>query len=308
MEDKNSNIDKRIAAPTLENLLIDDVISMSDKKRFDKDKAYRYFLAQTGKVDKSTRSATILKILWQSAAAIAILVMVSYFSFRQGSEQLKNHLAEIVIEVPWGSRTKTYLPDGTLVWLNAGSKISYSQEFGMNEREVCLNGEGYFVVNRNEKLPFIVKTPELQVKVLGTKFNFQNYPGDKEATVSLIEGKVLAINQIHKEDGRLMATDQRIFLNKRNGEMHLDKVNAKNTAEWTNGYLFFDEELLPDIVKELERSYDVKIILTHPDLEQLRFYGSFIRKELSIDEVLETLSSTGKMKYRKNGKEISISR
>ncbi|MDR1200566.1 MAG: DUF4974 domain-containing protein [Tannerellaceae bacterium] len=280
---------------------------LSDKENFDKNEAYHRFLAHTEKKNVAPRRKISLRILWQSVAAIALLVVVSYISFRQGNEQLKSHFTDIVIEAPWGSRTKTYLPDGTLAWLNAGSRISYSQGFGVNGRSVALSGEGYFEVARNEKLPFSVKTDEIQVNVLGTKFNFRNYPDDEEATISLLEGNVLVRNHIKEGENIEMEPGQKVFLDKKNGLMRIIKVNARNTAEWTNGYLFFDEELLPDIVKELERSYDVRIIITHPDMEKLRFYGNFIRKELSIEEVLDMLGSTGKIKYCVNGKEIRLS-
>lgn len=103
------------------------------------------------------------------------------------------------MEAPLGSRTKLTLPDGTLVWLNAGSRITYSQGFGVGNRKIELIGEGYFEVKRNEEVPFLVKTNSLLVKVLGTKFNFRDYPDDAEAIVSLSEGKVALNNLLKKE-------------------------------------------------------------------------------------------------------------
>jgi ferric-dicitrate binding protein FerR (iron transport regulator) len=88
--------------------------------------------------------------------------------------------------------------------------------------------------------------------------------------------------------------------------MRLKDMNARNATEWTNGYLFFDEELLPDIAKDLERSYDVHIHLMAPELEKLRFYGTFMRKEMSVKGVLDILASTGKIQYTMNGKEINL--
>jgi ferric-dicitrate binding protein FerR (iron transport regulator) len=255
---------------------------------------------------EATRRRHSRRIWWQAAAAAAVLVGVSYASFRQGGEQVKSRFANIEVEAPLGSRTKTYLPDGTLVWLNAGSKITYSQGFGVSDRKVQLSGEAYFEVVRNEKLPFGVSTNELLVDVLGTKFNFCNYPDDQEASVGLLEGRVLASNQLKMGEQAELMPNQQAFLNKKSGDMRIASASAQHTAEWTSGYLFFDEVLLPDIVKELERSYNVHIAITHPDLEQLRFYGSFVRKELNIEEVLDILASTGKIKYSINGKEISL--
>jgi ferric-dicitrate binding protein FerR (iron transport regulator) len=278
-------------------------ISASDAGTFNKEQAYQRFLLRAG-----IRKAK--KFSWRpviyAAAAIALLFITSYTAYWQGGEQLKSRFSDVVIEVPSGSRTKMFLPDGTLVWLNAGSKITYSQGFGVSERKVHLQGEGYFEVTKDEKLPFGVQTNELYVYVLGTKFNFRNYPDDKEASVSLLEGIVLASNRVKKgKDVRLMP-DQEVFLNKKSGEMHVSVINAQHTTEWTNGFLFFDEILLPDIVKELERSYNVSIRIADPALNTSRFYGNFIRKEQSIEEVLDLLATTNKLKYSKNGKEIIL--
>jgi ferric-dicitrate binding protein FerR (iron transport regulator) len=200
-----------------------------------------------------------------------------------------------------------YLPDGTLVWLNAGSKITYSQGFGVDERTVHLTGEGYFEVTKNEKKPFRVKTEELHVNVLGTKFNFSNYPDNEEAIVSLIEGKVMADNAIGKNEQVSLSPDEKVFLNKKTGQMRILQHRAQSAAAWTNGYLFFDEELLPDIIKELERSYNVSIRITDKSLETFRFYGDFTREEQTIEEILNLLVSTNKLKYTIQGKEIALS-
>ena len=198
------------------------------------------------------------------------------------------------------------MPDGTLVWLNAGSRMTYSQGFGVDNRKVELEGEGYFEVQRNEKLPFFVKTKDLQLQVLGTKFNFRDYPEDHEVVVSLLEGKVELNNLLKKEKEAFLAPDERAILNKANGLMTVETVTASNASQWTDGYLFFDEELLPDIVKELERSYNVNIHIANDSLNKFRFYGNFFRREQSIQEVLDALASTEKIQYKIEERNITI--
>lgn len=282
------------------------------EQQFDKEKAYKRFLAHVNckKINPPYNQRNrkhSLQLLLYGAAAVILLLILSYTSYRKGADQVKSRFADIAMEAPLGSKSKIYLPDSTLVWLNAGSKIIYSQGFGVNQRNVRLIGEGYFEVTRNEKLPFQVKTDELQVKVMGTKFNFKNYPDDQEASVCLIEGKVQVRNRgIGKEEVNLIP-DQKAFFNKKSGRMRILPVKARYSAEWTNGFLFFDEELLPDIIKKLERSYDVKITLADKALETFRFYGNFIRRENTIENILETLASTGKLKYAIRGKEIKLS-
>jgi len=276
-------------------------------RSYNTDKAFERFLTKTKEVQKQKIQSKrrLLHPIWY-AAAIALLLIVSWFSYQQGGRQLENQFSDMIVEAPLGSKTKLYLPDGSLVWLNAGSKIVYSQGFGVNERNINLSGEGYFEVIKNEKLPFKVKTDELHLQVLGTKFNFKNYDEDEEASISLIEGKVQVNNIIGDKNNTHLSPDQKAFLNKKTGKMHISSINAKYTTEWTNGNLFFDEESLPDIVKELHRSYNVNIKIMDESLNTIRFYGSFIRREQSIEEVLNLLSSTNKFRYTIHEDEIQL--
>ena len=276
---------------------------------YDKDKAFENFrnrVESQKEIQSTSRRGFSLSALWRYAAVVAIIIAVGCISYWQGEVNVKDTFADISVEAPLGSKTKLYLPDGTLVWLNAGSRMTYSQGFGVDNRKVELEGEGYFEVKRNEKIPFFVKTKDLQLQVLGTKFNFRDYPEDHEVVVSLLEGKVELNNLLKKEKEAVLAPDERAILNKTNGLMTVETVTASNASQWTGGYLFFDEELLPDIVKELERSYNVTIRIANDSLNTFRFYGNFVRREQSIQEVLEALASTEKIQYKIEERNITI--
>jgi ferric-dicitrate binding protein FerR (iron transport regulator) len=276
----------------------------SDNKSLLKEEAWQRFLMRTGQTGKGMVSTGILRTIWRYAAAVAVLVTISYFTFRPGKKSMDNRLAFVSIEAAMGSQKDTCLPDGTLVRLNAASKLTVPNGFGKDERKVFLSGEGYFEVARNE-IPFRVQTDELQVSVLGTKFNFRDYADDQEATVCLLEGKVLIENYVKESEIIIMEPGQKVSLDKTNGDTKVAQVNAGNSIEWTKGQLFFFFLLLPEIVKVLERSYDVKITV-HPNLVNRRFYGSFSREELSITDILDILSQTGKFKYSMKGTVITI--
>lgn len=268
---------------------------------YDKDKAFENFrnrVESQKEIQSTSRRGFSLSALWRYAAVVAIIIAVGCISYWQGEVNVKDTFADISVEAPLGSKTKLYLPDGTLVWLNAGSRMTYSQGFGVDNRKVELEGEGYFEVKRNEKIPFFVKTKDLQLQVLGTKFNFRDYPEDHEVVVSLLEGKVGLNNLLREEKEAVLSPDERAVLNKANGLLTVESVTASNASQWTDGYLFFDEELLPDIAKELERSYNVKIHIANDSLKTFRFYGNFVRREQNIQEVLEALASTEKMQYK----------
>lgn len=276
---------------------------------YNKDKAFENFrnhVESRKKTQSTSRQGFSLSAIWRYAAVVAIMIAVGCISYWQGEVNVKDTFADISVEAPLGSKTKLYLPDGTLVWLNAGSRMTYSQGFGVDNRKVELEGEGYFEVKRNEKVPFFVKTKDLQLQVLGTKFNFRDYPEDHEVIVSLLEGKVELNNLLRKEKEAVLAPDERAVLNKANGLLKVESVTASNASQWTDGYLFFDEELLPDIAKKLERSYNVKIHIANDSLKTFRFYGNFVRREQSIQEVLEALASTEKMQYKIEERNITI--
>lgn len=276
---------------------------------YDKDKAFENFrnrVESQKEIQSTSRRGFSLSALWRYAAVVAIIIAVGCISYWQGEVNVKDTFADISVEAPLGSKTKLYLPDGTLVWLNAGSRMTYSQGFGVDNRKVELEGEGYFEVKRNEKIPFFVKTKDLQLQVLGTKFNFRDYPEDHEVVVSLLEGKVGLNNLLREEKEAVLSPDERAVLNKANGLLTVESVTASNASQWTDGYLFFDEELLPDIAKELERSYNVKIHIANDSLKTFRFYGNFVRREQNIQEVLEVLASTEKMQYKIEERNITI--
>lgn len=285
------------------------VISGKEDAKYDKRKAFEQFknrIADQERNDKMGHKEFRLSIFWRYAATVAVLCLVSYFSYWRGGASVKEGFSDIVVEAPLGSRTKLTLPDGTLVWLNAGSRMAYSQGFGVENRKVELTGEGYFEVQRNEEVPFLVKTNSLLVKVLGTKFNFRDYPDDAEAIVSLSEGKVALSNLLRKENEKLLSPNERVILDKKSGKMHIESSIALNSLQWTNGYLFFDEELLTDVAKELERSYNVKIYIASDSLKTFRFYGNFIRREQNVKEVLEALSATRKIHYTIEGRNVTL--
>lgn len=273
---------------------------------FDAGKAFTRFRNTVMKPAKSPRFVLFRNPAWRVAASVAVLVVVSLLFFRMGEQNLSRQLSLVTVEAPQGSRTRLLLNDGSVVWLNAGSSITYSQKFGVADRDIRIDGEGYFEVQKNEKLPFRVLTEDVQLTVLGTKFNFCNFAEDEEASITLLEGKVSFTATRDAEKLRYLNPDQRVVLNKKTGMLTISDVKANRAAEWTQGYLCFEDDLLPDITRRLERSYNVNIIIVDDTLDTYRFYGDFRRTELSVEKVLEMLSSTDKLTYQIKGKDIYL--
>ena len=170
-----------------------------------------------------------------------------------------------------------------------------------------LDGEGYFEVAHDRKKPFKVESKDMCVTVLGTRFNLRNFADDEEVVVTLSEGSVAIDNLLAKNaPQRVLVPGQRAVVDKRNGRMKVEEANAANAHQWIYGYLFFDEELLPDIAKRLERSYNISIVIENEDLMCTRFYGNFIRENQTIEDVISNIASTGGIRYRIDGKQITL--
>ena len=247
---------------------------------FDEDAAFTLFQQRAAifpKKEKPARRSFSWKMLYRVAAVLLVL-LVPFATYYQGKHTVKQNFSDIVVEASLGTHTKLNL--------------------------LTLEGEGYFEVAHNEKVPFEVCTKEVNLRVLGTKFNFKNYSNDEEVMISLVEGKVALQNGIKAMEELYLEPNERMVLNKLTGEMVKSKANVEYANIWRDNKLFFDEELLEDIAKKLMRSYDVRIEVAD-SLRDRRFYGDFMINKNTIEEVLETIASTSRMNYRyENGKYI----
>lgn len=309
MKEKQQHITDRnesgLSNLTDEELWVSSAVA-DDTQQYDVDQAFERFRKRTG-LDQSGRQSYKWYRTWSVAAvAIVLLGLITVTAYWQGSRQIQSNFSDIVVEAPLGSKTKLTLPDGSTVWLNAGSKMIYSQGFGVSDRRLAFQGEGYFEVEKNDEMPFLVQTHDVNVTVVGTKFNFRNYPEDEEAVVELLEGKVALENPLKEEAVRYLSPNEKMVLHKATGKMDITSAKVKEVTLWTENILLFDEDLLPDIVRELERSYHVQIEIENEDLKQTRFYGQFNQLEQNIYDVLGMLSETGKLKYHEEGKVIYL--
>lgn len=273
---------------------------------FDKEKAFSLFkekVRRSQAAGKKTFSFSV-KFLYR-VAAILLLVLLPIAGYWKGIEMVKSSFSDIIVEAPVGARTKLYLPDGTLVWLNAGSRIVYSQGFGVDNRNLILEGEGYFEVTKNKKIPFKIDTEELDLEVLGTKFNFRSYLDDEEVTVCLVEGKVALRNEMNPGSTVYMESNEKIILDKRTGNLIKIEGGVGNAILWTKDELYFDEELLVDIAKKLSRSFGVEIEVAD-SISERRFYGTFRITGNTIEQVLETIALTNQMNYRKENEKYIL--
>nr|WP_321408488.1 FecR domain-containing protein [uncultured Carboxylicivirga sp.] len=190
------------------------------------------------------------------------------------------------IVAPLGQMSQLNLSDGSKVWLNSGTTIKYPGQFNQSTRDVFIDGEAYFEVARNENKPFIVNADNFSVKVLGTSFNVMAYSDEKDANVTLVEGKVV-LSSSQKSLEKELKPGQSASFNK--GELvKVENVNTEFYTSWKEGLITFREEKLSEIAKKLERWYNVEVHFKDKDLEDFIFSGTVIRHK-PVDQVLSSL-------------------
>ncbi len=225
------------------------------------------------------------------------------------SDVPSDKLNEVI--VPYGKRSQLILEDGTKVWLNAGSHFAFPTQFKNKSRTVFLEGEAYFEVAHNEQCPFLVQLNELEVRVLGTKFNVSAYSSDKLIEAVLLEGKV-SIKETEtlgfmKKDV-LLSPSQRAVYNKEEKITHVDnQADPDITIAWINGWFSFSQQSLLDVLKKLERYYNVKFIYDVRFSSNELITGKMDLKD-SLEDVLTFLSDLAKVDFRINNDKIFIER
>ena len=249
----------------------------------------------------------VAKAMRYAAVVAVVIAACSYLFYKMGQNEVESSFAQIVVEAPEGATSKVTLPDGTYVWLNAGSRIAYSQGFGVRERNLSLTGEGYFEVHKNREMPFNVKSGNLNVRVLGTKFDFRDYPEDPTAMVSLDEGSVaLGLVAKPQDSEWRLSPNQRAVLDKKGGSLTVEDYDAHTARLWTDGTIMLNGRRLADIATDLSRMYAANIVIANPALANVRFYGVFHRKDQNLVQILNVLAGTGRIKYAVKGNEVRI--
>ncbi len=197
----------------------------------------------------------------------------------------KQAMAQVII--PYGKRSEITLADGTRIWLNAGSQLSYPVKFKGNTREVYLAGEAFFEVESDPAKPFHVITGDMKIRVTGTRFNVTSYASDPTTQAVLLTGKVSAAKNQRFARSVELEPGERIVYNRLEDNMEKDLVDVELYASWVNGYLRFDNEPVENIFKKLERYYN-KNILTEKLSGQPKFTGKLDLAD-DLEKVLKNI-------------------
>lgn len=261
--------------------------------------------------------------LW--AAAISTGVLLCMAAWWWTSSKKNNSAIASEVTTRNGSRTSIQLADGTRVWLNAGSKLSYSKDFGKNDRSVTLSGEAFFDVAKQADHPFVIHTETMDIRVLGTRFNVRSYPEDKTTEASLITGSIEAIVKRNATRIVLKPSEKIVVLNQlpavaRSAKAqtakeettvtlsHVSYYAAQTTAitetSWMDNKLVFKDESFAELAQQMERFFGVHVQFDNPQLQQLRFTGIF--EQETVQQALSALQLTAAFRYEMQNDTIII--
>lgn len=254
---------------------------------------------------KHTKSAPFFLHHWQKIAAILVLAAIlSGFLISKYQLITPKELVWTEVVVPKGEIKNIILPDNSVVFLNAGTKLRYADNFAKKTREIFLEGEAFFDVTHNEEKPFIVHTCETDITVMGTAFNVQAYKEEKNHMVSLERGKV-SIGR-PDETPAILAPNQSWLLlrNKKTVKVYKsDNITAQSS--WRRGKIVFKNQRFADIIRRLERSHNVTFKVENQDILNSRYTGEFSMDE-DIPTILKIINLTAPFTYNIENNTIII--
>jgi ferric-dicitrate binding protein FerR (iron transport regulator) len=305
-----SPLDKKLEAAKL----IDQTTSV------DVDKAYH---TVSSKINQGTKTINIFTTLTRIAAVLTIplLAFTIWTLFFQEvktvpTELAQNEITWQTIQSPIGMRSHVVLPDGSNLWLNAGSEVKYSIPFTRENREVELSGEAFLDVAKNEQSPFVVKAGDAEVEVLGTQFNVNASPETEQIQVALEEGNVKF--RFADDDGTMkyceLQPNDLLEFDKTNKTVARENTNIEKYIAWHQNIMVLDETPMEELAKKLERWYGVNVRIGSDEIKKYRFTTTFENEPLfRVLELLELSSpeiainyTPGKKLKGKNGFSPSI--
>ncbi|PTX18228.1 FecR family protein [Pontibacter mucosus] len=249
--------------------------------------------------ERSSRRLRLLPVqAMLRVAAILVLAVtaaLSYYKYKAADQRSPNP-TEIIAHN--GERKELYLKDGSVVYLNAGSRLVILPDFGQSSREVFLTGEAFFKVASDSLRPFIVKTHAVTTRVLGTSFNVQAYENESTASVAVAGGKV-SVAKERQMDGNFfeekLLPGRQLTFSKADQRYTVSDTDVAQLSAWRHGLAYFDNESVDAIARKLERKYDLRIRVTGDDKPECRY--TFRISDEPIEKVLEILSRVAGITY-----------
>ena len=243
----------------------------------------------------------VLDVIVRIAAVIVFTVATTYFYTHHVLQDKEENMQTVV--VPAGQHAELYLADGTHVWLNSGSRLTFPGRFSKKVRHVELDGEGYFKVSSNIKQPFIVGTNRCNIRVLGTEFNVLAYEKDSIWETALLEGAVEILQK--KSEVSLMKLKPGDMARLSKNQLTKEKIHTTDYFRWKEGLICFNDISLRDIMEKLKLYYDVNFVINNQQILDAHYTGKF-RTHDGIEHVIRVLALNNKFTYIKDNESNTI--
>jgi transmembrane sensor len=249
------------------------------------------------KIEKRTPAYWLQQ--FQKIAAILLLPLLVFAAY-QGYKYFVTPSQELVWQTyttPPGVKAKFQLPDGSSFWLNSSSEATFPNQFAKNHRTVKVKGEAFFEVAHNPSSPFYVELSGISVKVLGTKFNVVDYENENRTEVILKEGKVaLGIHENNRfKEVIQLNPNEAAFFNKDSKKLEKRRVETDKYTSWIDGNLIFRDDTMDDVIRKLNRSFNVEIKVSDPEVLKYVFTATF--QDESLEQILNLLAISSPIEY-----------
>lgn len=252
----------------------------------------RYYLRRNG-------AGNLLYIRWQPLSYYRFVWDCTYFGVEHMNKVSQD---PFMVAVDYGQKANLTLPDGTKVWLNSATHLSYDAEYNKSDRKIYLDGEAYFEVAKNKDKRFIVCCNDLEIEALGTTFDVKGYCDDHSVTTLLAEGSVKVSN---KTDVTLLKPGEKVEYHKSKQTFTKSVISDMREIDfWRNNMLIFNSSSLAEIATTLERMYGVKVVFDSEKLKNVLFSGTI--RNSSLHNVFYIISLTYPLTYELEGDTVRI--
>ena len=250
-----------------------------------------------------------IRTLFRRTAGIAAMIAVPVLAVVLYALIARPNTAPEWLEIyaPYGQTRSVVLADGSQIVINSGSRLIYPDRFGGDERRVFLCGEAYADIAKDSERRFVLSADDVDILVHGTSFRISSHVSDSEVEVALLSGAIdMQTKNLPQNCNIRMTPGDMVKLDKRSGRVSSTRVSVGTFADGiSDGRLTFVNSRLSDIVRQLERTFDAKIVIDSQQLADERYYSAFVNHE-TLDEILSILGQNGDMKYRREGEIIHI--
>lgn len=303
MHKENNNTSQQPHDEMLSMLWNEEVAKMPDEELSE---AFDTFRENRSLYEQSRHRKRRIISIMKYAALFILPILTAWMTWDYSAKYNAMGCEMAQCYVPKGRIDSLWLSDSTKVIVNAGSSLVYPSSFGKRDtcRNVYVNGNCHFAVTKDPSRPFVVNMGNLRVKVLGTHFSVDSYADEDKVTVTLEEGLVKVFDDSHS---MILYPNEQLTYDRNDGKMTKSRVDALALNSWVNGDIDFSNQPLSEMLKTLERRYNVKVRVTSSKIDLKSHYTMNFKKDESIENVMRVLSvAIGNARYEKTGNTIRL--